>query len=226
MDDTKQKILTRSLIISITNHDIERVRVIITQGADVNRRDSRCNMPPLVNAVIMGYTDIVECLINAGADLNIVDSYGYTSLIIAVKNRDDNMTKFLVNLGADVNYQGPYGETALMKASQTGKIDIVSLLVKAGADINAVNQSGETAFTYSMQFLKTDIMKLLVELGIDLSIKDNEGRCPLEIFRQMVDENSGLYNLADEITSIYLCKQRLKDNDLKKTVETGFVFDI
>jgi ankyrin repeat protein len=93
--------------------------------------------------------DIVQHLINNGADVNASGNDGDTALMWASWNGHYDIAKLLIDHGADVNAKDEYGRTALMGASGLGHLGIVRLLLDAGADVNAKNNFGETALMYA-----------------------------------------------------------------------------
>ena len=56
---------------------------------------------PLHVAVINGDTNIVELILNHGANINLLNKVGYTSLEISCIDKNPNMIKFLENNGAN-----------------------------------------------------------------------------------------------------------------------------
>ncbi len=64
--------------------NIEAVKQAITDGADVNAKDS-FGRPPLHDAAYRGHTEIVELLIAGGADVNARRDDGMTPLDLAIR---------------------------------------------------------------------------------------------------------------------------------------------
>jgi ankyrin repeat protein len=58
--------------------------VLVSKGAEVNMTENY-GLTPLHDAVLEGYTDIVEFLISKGADVNVIENKGFTPLKMAVK---------------------------------------------------------------------------------------------------------------------------------------------
>ena len=62
------------------------------------------------------------------ADVNTVDEYGDTPLMLAAEHREDDVVKALIEAGADVNAKDKNGKTALDYARENGYDEIVGLL--------------------------------------------------------------------------------------------------
>ena len=81
----------------------EYVQILLANGADPSfvlaSRTDRAT--PLINAVLNEKFEIARMLVNAGADLNAVDVFGFTALNIAQYRHQDNIVQFLENAGAE-----------------------------------------------------------------------------------------------------------------------------
>ncbi|KAM5351190.1 hypothetical protein ACJ41O_003913 [Fusarium nematophilum] len=90
-------------------------------------------------AVESGDVDIMELLLEAGADVNAppADDSGATALQIAAATGQIGIARRLIALGADVDADGAraHGRTALEAAAEHGRLDMVHFLVEAGAKI-------------------------------------------------------------------------------------------
>ena len=64
---------------AVRDGDTERVRLLLDEGADINRADCY-GRTPLNRAAGRGYTEMVELLLVRGADINTADNDGYTPL--------------------------------------------------------------------------------------------------------------------------------------------------
>ncbi|GFO00807.1 ankyrin repeat domain-containing protein [Plakobranchus ocellatus] len=95
----------------------------------------------LVPAVMSGDTEIVQSLLDRGADLNIPYLSGDTALIAAVKYLSEphlmNMVIFLVKNGAQVK-GSVYKYSPLAACALFDKPSVINYLVNSGADVNKV----------------------------------------------------------------------------------------
>ena len=114
-------------------------------------------------ALWYGKEDIVELLIQAGADVNKSIGFNQTPLIKAVYRRHADIVELLLKSGADVNETDENGQTPLMKAAWLKDETIVELLIKSRADVNASDQYGNTALLFS--WATVNCIKLLLQEG-------------------------------------------------------------
>ena len=114
----------------------------------------------------------VNLLLENGADVNSIDEYGWTALMMASKYSNTTSSletiRLLLEKGADINLINEYGSTALMMAAQysntTSSLETVSLLLERGADVNLADIGGSTALMLVAQKSNTDSSKEIVRL--------------------------------------------------------------
>lgn len=104
------------------------VEYLVSSGANPNIIMG--NSTPLTLAADYGCADIIEVLVNNGADIELKNPLGETSLTSAVTSNSIDSVIKLIKLGADVNAANDNGNTPLSLASSKRMINI---LKKAGA---------------------------------------------------------------------------------------------
>ncbi|MBA7636706.1 hypothetical protein ES703_44327 [subsurface metagenome] len=87
----------------------------------------------LIIAARGGEIDMVQKLLEGGANVHAKDNRGETALIVAAYEGHTEIVRILLEAGADVNAKTKYGQTSLMYARKRFHIRIVRLLRKAGA---------------------------------------------------------------------------------------------
>eukprot|EP00468_Gymnochlora_sp_CCMP2014_P002037 CAMPEP_0167743464 /NCGR_PEP_ID=MMETSP0110_2-20121227/2030_1 /TAXON_ID=629695 /ORGANISM="Gymnochlora sp., Strain CCMP2014" /LENGTH=1371 /DNA_ID=CAMNT_0007627837 /DNA_START=148 /DNA_END=4263 /DNA_ORIENTATION=- len=109
-------------------------RVLLRLGADPENVAGENDSPPLVIAAACGQTEMVDVLLEYGADLESKTSSGATALHAAVQHGGADMVHFLLEKGADPNAKTSNGVTPAEVAKYTGKKTILAMLRDAGAD--------------------------------------------------------------------------------------------
>jgi len=90
----------------------------------------------LIKAAKNGHVDVVEELIQAGANVNFMNNWGKRALVIAAKNGHANVVKKLIQAGAQVNTFDGNGHTALDLAVMLNHVDVArELLQVQGIDV-------------------------------------------------------------------------------------------
>jgi ankyrin repeat protein len=116
----------------INSSDIEQVKLLISQGVDINVKNNN-GLTALHLVARGGRKDVVELLIDNGADVNNKTNNGMTPLHQASRNGLKEIVELLISRGADINVKNTRGQTPLDMAQQRGHTEIVELLRKHGS---------------------------------------------------------------------------------------------
>ena len=105
---------------------------------------------PLLNiATGLGHTQIVNILVDYGADVNAVDYMDNTALTLAAANGNKAVIETLVAAGADIDHQNILGATAIMSAAKNGHTDLAQFLAEQGANPEIRSYSGYNVSQYA-----------------------------------------------------------------------------
>jgi len=78
---------------------------------------------------------VLDCL-GRGTDVNAVDRYGQTALMLAAHAGYREIVEILIAHRANLNITAKYGLSALMLAVIAGHAEVARLLAQAGADLS------------------------------------------------------------------------------------------
>ncbi|GKZ38459.1 hypothetical protein AbraIFM66950_010683, partial [Aspergillus brasiliensis] len=131
-------------------------KILIRGGADINHiRPSSYFEPwkfhgrtPLTAAVREKQRDLVELLLDSGANINAEGSLD-TPLNIAIKLEAIEIALLLIERGADISRRSHTGRTPLMLAAGRGSLDLVMAILLKKADPGAKDIYGRTALYYA-----------------------------------------------------------------------------
>jgi len=79
----------------------------------------------LIRAAGEGHTEMLNILIDKGADMTVMDMFGNTALICVAKNGRNEALRELLKRGADINVSDSDGNTALTWAEDRRHTDLL-----------------------------------------------------------------------------------------------------
>lgn len=111
--------------------------------------------------------EMVEGLLDAGADVNIMNSTGETALVFAAESDiDDIVAAALLDAGADPNAFRSPGRPPLYHAVYEENASLTRVLIDAGADVNAVINDDE----FDDEF-KTSLLHCVLEHSVPPTVQ-------------------------------------------------------
>jgi ankyrin repeat protein/superfamily II DNA or RNA helicase len=139
----------------------------------------------LFEACERGDVELVEVLLDEGANPNVKDERGWTPLHYVALSGVEKIAMLLVSRKAEVNAKDNEGKTPLHYAAENHQTSIVDVLVSAGADPNIKDNLGRTPLHYAVLALQnvkdydTRVIRALLGAAADPNARDDEGRTPL-----------------------------------------------
>ena len=148
---------------------------IINHDRDVNV-GNKSDITASMVACRKGNKDVINVLLNAGADPNITSENGDTCLHDAVKNGSSKeVLQAIIDHSADLNATNKKNETALMLACGEGNKDVIDILLNSGADVNAKSKNNMTGLMIACCKGNKDVINVLLNAGADPNIASDNG---------------------------------------------------
>eukprot|EP00439_Symbiodinium_sp_Y106_P041152 s2709_g5.t1 len=133
--------------------------------------------------------DVAGLLLEAGANKDLADNGGCTSLMFAADEGHVQIVSLLLEAGANQDVADNYGCTALMRASIGGHVDVVRLLLEAGAnkdvrDNGLADNGGCTSLMFAADEGYVELVSLLLDAGANKDLAD--GLCGTALMRASI----------------------------------------
>jgi hypothetical protein len=151
---------------------LDKVRLLLSHGANPNvleqtRSDSEGHaITPLIGAVRHDSNrELVELLLDSGADPNLADGTEMTPLMCAASAGATEVAKLLVTRGADVHRTTDDGQDALYFAMTRDRPELVRFLLGCGLDPKASPTGRSSAMDRAQRQKLTGALTVLEERG-------------------------------------------------------------
>lgn len=145
---------------------------------NVNAGENKCPTA-LHEAAKKGWEDVVELLLNNGANINEQGGQFNTALTAAAANGWVGIADDLLDRNADPHLPGGDFANALSAAVYSESEDLVWRLIAKTVDTNATDGQGRTAILIASARGNITIMDALIAAKGDISVKDTQGRTVL-----------------------------------------------
>ena len=204
--------LKTSLQAAVYGGHVECTRLLIAAGSCVNHMAITSGwhcLPayrtPLSVAARFGHTDVLQVLIEKGADVNAIHEGGFTCmpLLEAAHDGHAEIVQVLLKNGANVNhieYQSDYRalSTPLLAAVVRGDLQMAKMLIENGADVNLKIPDDEDPTVFHTHLLAAvkrghkEVIQLLLANGADVKFKGEHGNA----------RETALHNGRDDIAAL------------------------
>ncbi|KAI9928609.1 hypothetical protein MW887_001824 [Aspergillus wentii] len=153
-------------------------QLLLEEGAEVNEGSDA----PIQIASEQGHEDMVQMLLNNGADTHGRGSTDTTALGFASSAGHQRIVEMLLEHGADVDEHDVDGhfKTALQLAARAGSLGIVNILLKHGADVNLRSKTSDSALQEALSWGHEQIVDILLTHGADVNIQSKDGTTALQ----------------------------------------------
>jgi ankyrin repeat protein len=178
------------------------VRQLLEHAASL---ESRCNgfhyeskdgCTPLHLAVGYGHADVMEILLDKGAEVDSKDAHKQTPLHLATNRGYVEGSLILLRKGASVHAQSDLGTTPLHNVSMGSQPNetLLGILLDAEADVNARSHTGEKPLHFAAfnREANEETLSVLLQAGAELGARTTSGMTPLHAAAQTLHLEEGI----------------------------------
>ncbi len=141
-------------------------KMLILAGAEPEF-ENKAGTSILIEAVKNKHLEVVQLLVDAGADIENEDSfYGRTPIFFAAQNGDKEILAYLIESGASVNQKDVNMNDPLSLASEGGFPEIIDLLIEKGCKPCDSKGAASTAVLFACSVNKNNVLDTFFAKGL------------------------------------------------------------
>ena len=172
--------------------DLNKVRLLVEKGANVNAVSKMGRTPLLIAAAHSGGSPVVEFLLSKGARAAVMDKAFNSPLSVAAHAGNVASVRALLEHGVNVGPKDIASAVALMNAADNGHAEIVKILIEKGANVNATSppdfgtvKNGPialgtmTPLLFASPYGGAGVVRLLLDAGANVNVQEKRGMTPL-----------------------------------------------
>lgn len=160
---------------AIRKNDVKNIIAILSRATADEINTVNHGMTSVMLASSIGNPEVVDLLLQSGADPNKRGSQQRTALQYAVEKNRLAVARLLVQHGADINGVDNGRLSPLVMAADRNYEELALFLIAAGADVNIQHVQGWTALIDATRNGNTRLVRQLLEAGADVHAKTSKG---------------------------------------------------
>jgi serine/threonine-protein phosphatase 6 regulatory ankyrin repeat subunit B len=162
-----------------STNDINKIKILLQQGADINIKAKSGNTALLVASVGYGKYDIIKLLLDHGANAKVLNNKKENALMRAALFGDTSTISLLLSKGLDINAQDNDGLTALINSIFNVNRLVTVQLLDRGADPDLVAAFSLTAVSAAVTYNDTESVIAILKKAKTIDAPDDGGRTSL-----------------------------------------------
>jgi len=158
---------------AVLSGNTDLVRLLIEQSADIHKPLNPSGTTILHQAAQSGIAEIIQLLVEAGHDINAVDTNGNSPLYVAVLSKQIDSVHELLRLGADPNIRPEKRPAAVWMAVVQDERESIQTLIQYGAECELDNTLAMQLMDYALAFDIPEVVSISLEqcLTADFSFR-------------------------------------------------------
>lgn len=141
-------------------------------------------------AAMRGDIEASKLLVDAGADLKVVDGSGKQAIHYAIENGSIELVRYLIDKMGKSDTVDNRGNSLLHYAVRQGNAEILREVAGLSAQFDQKNEDGQTPLHIACMAKNIEAVRYLLSLGADVNSIDKQGRSPLHSAVEAKDINA------------------------------------
>ena len=193
-----------------STHDLQKVKLLVGSGADINAKSAAGNTALLIAAKGTNRLPLVQWLVDHGADCRAVNNSGENALMRAAEYGDTTLLRFLYDKGIALSIKDHDSSHVLLSAAENPIA--LRWLVDKMQITDATDSMMAEVLTYAVVEDEVDVVKALIKKIKNINWSDRDGYSPLmwavfnehmhtDMIKILIDAGANLQHAAKDGTN-------------------------
>ncbi|XP_043228675.1 ankyrin repeat domain-containing protein 6-like isoform X1 [Amphibalanus amphitrite] len=160
---------------------VQVVQQLIQKGVTVDHQDEVNGNTALHEAAWKGYSQSVDALLRARANMYLRNRGGFTALHLACQNGHNQTCRLLLLAGCSPDISNSYGDTPLHTSARYGHAGVMRILISGDASLSEQNKNGDTALHIAAAMGRRKLTRILLDGGVDYNLRNKQEESALQI---------------------------------------------
>ena len=160
---------------------LKAVRLLLAKGAALNPTMRQSSSSPLHQACKADDVEMARYLLEAGADVDLMNCFNTTPLMYAAKYGTAPLVSLILSYRPDLHKLSFINTAAIHWSLWEGNEDVMELLLQAGADPDHAVGDGSTPLHYAAVSELPGVAKVLLMYGANPAKRNEEWKTPLQV---------------------------------------------
>lgn len=171
------------VLLAAAHNDVPKLKRLLASGLRIDERftvgSADYNTTALMWAAARGNLEVVQALLDAGAQIDAIDGDGRTALRVAAEHGRDRIVELLLQHGADPSIKSMFGDDMLHEVAARGNPATLQILLNTGLALDRVEGTGwkTTPLGAAASAGHLENMRFLIKAGS--SVNPNASTSPL-----------------------------------------------
>uniref|UniRef100_T1IQZ0 Uncharacterized protein n=1 Tax=Strigamia maritima TaxID=126957 RepID=T1IQZ0_STRMM len=163
---------------------VEIVQQLLRHGARVDHQDEVLGNTALHEAAWKGYSQTLEALCKAKANVFMKNKGGFAAIHLACQNGHNQSCRVLLLAGCKPDIKNNYGDAPIHTAARYGHAGVMRILISALCKVSEPNKNMDTALHIAVAMGRRKLTRILLETKCNTSIQNKQGETVMDIAKR------------------------------------------
>ena len=166
--DAQSKLGRTPLFVAVIKDQPSVAKMLIDLGANLNLRNGGERETALHRAIRYNELHMSEMLIKSGADVQVQDRFGFTSLGTIMRYKRSRILEMVIFNGIDINDPTPSGNLLINEIIERSYFQLIKIIIRDKSTLLPKNNQGDTPIEFALKIYSEKAAKQIMFRNFDI----------------------------------------------------------